>query len=98
MIAPGNRNDRIARVVMEHAATESRTEDRVARSIARQWDRLNVIERRAAVAHNAPVILDLTIGVEAATWEATAEAGAEAFQEEGVVAVSGVAVADAEGS
>jgi hypothetical protein len=43
------------------------------------------------------VILDLTIGVEAATREATAAAAGEAFRE-GAVAVSGVAVADAEGS
>jgi len=78
---------------------ELRTEDRVeARSIAPPWARSSAIARRAAVARNGVAIPDLTIGVEAATREATAEAGEAASREAEVVAVSGVVVAGVEGS
>ena len=77
---------------------ELRAEDRAeARSIAPPWAGSSAIARRAAVARNGAARRDLTIGIEAATREATAEAG-EAASQEAEVAVSGVVVAGAEGS
>jgi len=98
MIAREARSDRIARAVTERGLMELRIEDRVeVRSIAPPWARSNAIARRAAVVHNGAARRDLIIGIEAATREATAEAG-EAASREAEVAVSGVVVAGAEGS